>query len=435
MKIRIGAIGASDSLKQIQAVAQEDPRIELVVFEYQELEELDAILQENRYRVSQWIFSGPSPFHYCLDKELISSNEGMYPPVHGMALLGTYLNVTRDYGRMVKKISLDKMDEKTVREMFNEYNLEDVQFRLCPEFGFSQNGKLIEFHTKCYESGLSEVALTCHLGVHLELQKRGIPSYRIIPPKLAIRTVFRLLVGRAKNEVYGKLKMAIAGIEVIWGKEDKEKRIHSFSEQEKLLELKLELLGIAKQVNGSLVDKGESSFLIYATQGDYELLDSSGISFVARVDEILRRLSLEYRFVIGIGFTVYDAEQHVQLGFEYATDNPARRVVVVDEEKTISDFDSGYLPNFSEEHLPEHWKTTLLEHQYKPVIPAKLYHYMKLKDLEEITSETLTIILKNTERNSRRILNELEQLKLIEVTREESLGRPGRPRKVYRLVE
>lgn len=432
MKVRIGAIGASDSLKQIEAVAREDTRIELVVFEYEHLEELDGILLENRHRVSQWIFSGPSPFQYCLEKDLISPSEGMYPPVHGMALLGTYLKVVQDFGGMVSKISLDKLDEQTVLEMFNDYHLEDIHFELCPESGYDQNEELIRFHTNCFESGLSEVALTCHLGVHLELKERGIPSYRIIPPKLAIRTVFRLLVSRAKNEVYGKLKMAIAGIEVI---QDKKKLLNSFGEQEKLMELKFELLGIAKQVNGSLVEKADSSFLIYATQGDYELLDSSGISFVSRVNEILGRLSLECRLVVGIGFTVYDAEQNVQLGLEHASENKVRKVVIVDEEKNISVFKSGQLPTFPEDHLPEYWKATLLEHQYKATIPAKIYHYMKLKDLEEITSETLTFILKNTERNSRRILNELEQLELMEVAREESLGKPGRPRKVYRLVE
>ncbi|SIT72752.1 hypothetical protein [Edaphobacillus lindanitolerans] len=434
MKVRIGAIGAPDSLRKIEAVADEDPRIELVVFEYEELPELDEILNVHRHSVSQWIFSGSSPYLYCVENGLITSREAMYPPVHGMALLGTCLRVMQELGSDVKRMSLDKVDEELVQEMFSEYALDRLQFELCPVSGYDCNDELIAFHSECFESGKTEVALTCHLGVYEELQNRGIPSFRIIPPKLAIRTVFNLLVSRARNHLYGKMKMAILGLAVQTGDGRTCRIAHSFADQERLLELKTELLEIAKQVNGSLVERGASGFFIYTTQGDYELMESSDPPFYRYLDEIMSRLSFEYQLVIGVGYTVYDAEQNVQLAFDHASGAAGTRIIAVDEEKNLFDLTPERLTDFPDGHLPESWKETLSRHQYKPNIPAKLYHYMQIKGLNELTSETLALILKNTERNSRRILNELEQLKLIEVIREESLGRPGRPRKVYRLV-
>ncbi|QDY45175.1 hypothetical protein FK545_05755 [Planococcus glaciei] len=68
MKVRIGALGPPDSLQVIREVAELDPRIELVEFEYFGSEELPKILSAHRYDVTQWIFFRSSTLLLLLGK-------------------------------------------------------------------------------------------------------------------------------------------------------------------------------------------------------------------------------------------------------------------------------------------------------------------------------------------------------------------------------
>ena len=66
-----------DSLNQIKEVAKSDSRIELIEFEYFHQDELEGILRKNRYDVTQWIFSGQTPYYYALDNGWITEEEAV----------------------------------------------------------------------------------------------------------------------------------------------------------------------------------------------------------------------------------------------------------------------------------------------------------------------------------------------------------------------
>ena len=435
MKVRIGAIGPEDSLKLIREVAFQEPRIELVEFEYSSSNQLPEILNKHRYEVTQWIFSGQTPYHYCIDKGLITSEEASYPPLHGLALLGTCLQAMQENNRFIQKMSLDTVNEKIVQSLFSEYHLEKVSFELFPYEGYTDHEKLIDFHVKSYQAGKAEVALTCLVTVYLELTRLGIPCYRVKPSKLAIETILDLLISRAESHLYEKQRVAILGFEVFQKENSSKKMGYSFLEREKELELKQELLQLSKKLNGSLINKGSGVHFIYTTQGDYELLFSNTlISQVAQ--EITMRTGLNFHIGIGSGYTIYDAELHVQTAFEHAFLTNQSQVLYVDEDGVITD-----LTNSSDsavgkvDQLPEYWSKVLKEHNYKMTVPSKIYHYMKMKNVPYFTSDFTTGLLKNSNRNSRRILNELEQMGLIRTVKEEkNSGKRGRPKKLYELV-
>ncbi|ANU09871.1 hypothetical protein BBH88_05945 [Planococcus antarcticus DSM 14505] len=434
MKVRIGAIGPADSLKVIREVADNDPRIELIEFKYFDQEELTSILNKHRYDVAKWIFSGPTPYHYCLELGLITPDEASFPPLHGMALLGTCLKVMQDYGRFVEKMSLDTVNEHVVHSLFSEYQLNNISFELSSFKGYTDHNELIDFHVSNYRAGKSELALTCLLKVYLELKRLGIPVYRVVPSRMAIKTIFDILFSKAQSHVYEKQKVAIIGVDLFYEGRVSKKTVFSFEENRKVLELQQELLRLTKMLNGSLIDKGSGTYFIYTTQGDYELLTfNNTISFIA--EEINMRTSLQFHIGIGTGYTIYDAEQHVQLAFEYASSKEDCKVAFVNEDQVftnLTDLKFSYESNYQ---LPEYWRNVLKNHKYKETIPAKIYHYVKLKNLSRFTSEVTTTLLKNTDRNTRRILNEMEQMGLIRIVAEEkNLGKPGRPKKVYELV-
>lgn len=435
MKVRIGAIGPPDSLQIIREVAELDSRIELVEFEYFGSEELPGIMAKHRYDVTQWIFSGQVPYYYCLERGLISDKEALFPPQHGMALLGTCLQVMQDQGRFVSKMSLDTVDGAVVNSLFSEYRLDKISFSLMDYQTYKDYDEIIRFHFENFKSGKTEVAITCLLKVYLALQKLGIPCYRIVPSKIAIRTVLDLLVSRGQSQVYEKQKVAIVGFELIGEGGMPKKAVYNFEEQQKELEFELELLQIAKKLNGTLINKGSGTHFIYTTQGDYEMLISER-PFAQMADEINLKTSLRFNIGIGSGYTIHRAEQHVQQAFEYDGIEDGRKIIYVDEDGILtSQFGSQGEAYSLSIALPAFWNQVLKEHGYREHIPLRIYQYIKLKNIPQFTSDMITSLLKNTERNSRRILSELEQMGLIRVLEEENpSGKRGRPKKMYELV-
>jgi hypothetical protein len=435
MKVRIGALGPPDSLQVIREVAELDPRIELVEFEYFGSEELPKILSAHRYDVTQWIFSGQVPYYYCLERGLISENEALFPPQHGVSLLGTCLQVMQEHGRFVSKMSLDTVDESIVKSLFSEYHLDKISFNLLAYQRYLEYDEIIKFHFENVKSGRVQVAITCLLKVYLALQKLGIPCYRIVPSKLAIKTVLDLLASRAESQVYEKQKVAIIGFELVGGEENLKKTVYNFAEKQKELEFELELLRITRKLNGSLINRGGGTHFIYTTQGDYELLTAE-LPFSQIAEEISLKTSLRFNIGIGSGYTIHGAEQHVQRAFEYEGIEDGRKIIYVDEEGfSTSRFREEGVDSVPNLPLPAFWSAVLQEKGYREQIPLKIYQYIKLKNISHFTSDMLTSLLKNTDRNSRRILRELEQMGLLRaLTEENNSGKRGRPKKMYELV-
>lgn len=432
MKVRIGAIGPSDSLSQIREVANKDARIELVEYEYSHPSQLSTILSEHRYNVTQWIFSGQNPYYYSLHHGLISEEEASFPPLHGISLLGTCLRVVQDKETIVKRISLDTVDETTVRLVLNEFSLNNLSFELLPYERYKPYDELINFHSDLYEKGKTQVALTCLLTVYQELTKKGIPCYRLVPSQLAIKTVLNLLVSRANSQIYEKLKVAIIGFE-LREKQSSNLSTYIYEKRKKSLHLELELQKVAELLNGALSNQQDGRFHIYTTYGDFELLNSER-SFEDIIKEVELQTSLRLRVGIGSGYTVHEAQKHVDLAFSQESSKGETSILFVNEEKNVIDYSKEHTSYYTVENLPVYWKKALQENSYTPVIPAKIYHFLKLKHIQQFSSELITDLLKNTDRNTRRILNELEQMGLLEVVREESSGKPGRPKKIYAIV-
>ncbi len=430
MKVRIGAIGPRDSLNQIKEVARVDSRIELVEFEYFHQDELEHILKKNRYDVTQWVFSGQTPYYYALDKGWIVEEEGSFTPLHGIAFLGTVLKIFLERREITTSISVDTMDGKMIQQVLKEYDLNSLSFEFFSYDRYRTYEEIIDFHVRNFNEKKTEVAVTCLVTVHQALKEKGIPCFRIIPSQLAIQTIFDLLVSRATSQVFEKSKIAIVGFEL--QNDEMITASNTYDSTRKRLSVELAMLKVAEKLNGTLVDSKEGRFYIYTTYGDFELLHLNQ-SISKLVHEVELKTSVELKIGIGSGHTVYEAMQNVELAFGNYRNRIDQKIFFVDQTKKVSDLSSKSDTYFTVEKLPKEWKKVLAEHNYTPTIPAKIYHFIRLKEIQSFNSELITSILKNTDRNTRRILNELVQMGLLEVTEEET-GRRGRPKKIYSLA-
>ncbi|MFY3792317.1 hypothetical protein ACOQFO_11645 [Ureibacillus sp. MALMAid1270] len=425
MKVKIGAIGAADSLEKIKEVAAKDNRIELIGFCYDNYGELKNILIEHKTKVDQWIFSGQYPYDYAIRHQLIDENDGSFPPLHGISFLGTFLRIVKERGQFVSKISLDTIDKKIVQQLLSEFSIDDCLISLSPYEYTKSSDEIVDFHIEQHRLGNAEVAITGYLSVYLELTKRNIPCYRLVSSELAIQKELDLLVTRAHSQLNQNSKVTIIGIDVV----EKNEQYSIYEKHKQSLELERELLELTEKLNGSL-RKESGRIYIYTTHGDFEL-SLADESILQTIRGIQLSTNAEMNIGVGTGYTVYEAKMNSNIACDEGKQRAGSKMIYIDENKNLLDILSR---EKSFDTLPRFWQETLKKHKYSTTTPLKIYRYVKLKQIEQFGSDQITNLLKNTDRNTRRILNDLEKMGLLESVYEEPIGKRGRPRKIYRIV-
>jgi len=425
LKIKIGAIGAVDSLEKLKEVASKDDRIQLIGFSYDNYDELETILRANKSKVDQWIFSGQYPYDYAVRNQLIDENDGSFPPLHGISFLGTFLRINKERGHFASKISLDTINQNIVQQLLSEFSLEDCFISFFPYDYHKSSEEIVDFHVEQHRLGHAEVSITGFLSVYLELTNRNIPCYRLVPSELAIQKELDLLITRAYSQMYENSKVTIISIDVV----EQNEQYTIYEKQKQNLELERQLIELTEKLNGSL-RKENGHIYIYTTHGDFEL-SLTDESIPETIREIQLSTNVEMHIGVGSGYTVYEAKMNSTMACEEGKKREGFNFIYLDENKNLLDILSREV---NPDTLPALWQETLEKHNYNATIPLKIYRYVKLKQINQFGSEQITNLLKNTDRNTRRILSDLEKMGLLELVEEEPLGKRGRPKKIYRIL-
>lgn len=427
MKIRLGVIGPYDSLEIIKKAVLEFDEITLLPFPYEEMEETEKIILENRRFVDQWFFSGQAPYYFAVTNNLIREEEGSFAPLNSNSIYKTLLEAQLGEKKVFKSISLDTMQETEVEIKGSNMSMELHTF---PYSGYYPIQDIINFHLKLYQEGKVEVAVTCVKTVYNTLQELGIPCYRVAPDIIAVRLIIQYLKQRGVSQWYRKAQIAILGVEIF--QSDWEGH-YSYKMKYQELELKRLLLNYSERINGSFVEIGDGRYFIYTTRGEVELQlnEDSLFKLIERTD---LQSKLQIRIGLGYGATSLEAEQHARLATQYARAKKEQSIVIMDEYKMVTEYGGNERPlSYKNRMLGEEWNEVLKEATVSPAtvdrIQSMALHYKKM----QLTSKELAQWLNSTERNARRILTELESVNLVKIVGEEQSGQRGRPRKVYEL--
>lgn len=429
MRINLGVIGPSDSIELVKIAAKEFDNLEIFPFSYQTTEDTIKIIQENRENVDQWFFSGQAPYHLALSEGLITEEEGIYPPLNGNSLYKTLLEAQFKEQKILQKISLDTIREHEVDDIQN--SISPLQISTFPYSGYMPAKDIIDYHLKLYKAGEIDAAVTCLRAVYTRLTELKVPCYRVTPDITSISLMLQILKERGASIWYRKAQTAILGVEVV--QVSNGDQLYSYKMKHQELELNRLLLNYAELINGSLVQIGDGHFHIYTTRGEMDLHLNDG-SLFRLIEDVKLHSKLQIRTGLGYGITALEAEQNLRMAIQYARNKETPVVIVVDENKQVTENAAANESiSYSGRFLGREWEERLKDSQISPAIISKIQslsqHYRKT----ELTSHELSLWLKSTERNARRILSEMERLNLVQVAGEEQSGQRGRPKKVYKL--
>jgi len=432
MTIRIGIVGPEDSVKQILAVTKEFPEVHFTPFIYENVYEVDELLLNNTTPIDQWFFSGVLNHNYALEKGFVNEENAVYPPLYGSSFFATLLEAQLSENKVFSRISIDSIANEELDKTLSFYNLSSLDYNNFAFTNYTYIHELPDFHEGLYKEGKAEIAITSTNYAYVRLKEKGVPVYRMKPSYLSIKLTLNLLIERANANRLKKTQIGIIGCNAKFDL-DLDNVYYTYEMKQEELDVKKELLHLAKKVKGSFLEVGNGLYLIYTNRGE---IGQEVQEFMFLVQERLKASqALSLSFSIGYGHTASSAEQHARLGLLEADASVA--LVIVDENKqiTIPSKHETMLPlQYSMVSLGDEWEKELKDIGISISTVTQLISSSNYYHKKEFSSQDLSRWLNCSMRNARRILLQLERGDMIEQCGEIHAGGRGRPLRLYSFV-
>ncbi|ATA61551.1 transcriptional regulator [Geobacillus stearothermophilus] len=430
IRIRLGILGADDSLPVIQAVAEEYKEFVCLPVVYWDESEILDLIRPLASEADMWLFSGQVP--YSIVKQSGEVEVPLfYVPHTGASLYRTLLQAYYTEQIPIGQLSFDTYERDEVERLLEEAGIkEPVPYIKHYEGGISAQ-ELAGYHYDLWRQGKTKAAVTCLRTAHLEMEKIGMPVYRVLPARSAVEAVVQTIIRTGEMLRVQEAQIAVQMIEVdsmVTASPETFSTDEIYKMEMKTTE---KLLRYAKNVQGSLKSAGPGRYVIFTTRGALKEM-TAGYQTIPPAEEMAHLYEEIAACGIGIGRTAYEAEIQAGKAFLHAKQYGRGAWMVALDDGTIA----GPLGkgerirySFGGEELRELAGRTGLS----AATLGKLKAVLRKHGNNEIEAHELAAYMQILPRSARRILKELEAAGLAEAIGETNPYPRGRPRKVYRL--
>ncbi|MFP3388673.1 ArsR family transcriptional regulator [Brevibacillus sp. SIMBA_040] len=430
MKLRLGVMGADDSLEIIQSVLPDFPEIECLPIVYWKEEEIVDLLLPHVDDVDMWLFSGKVP--YALAKATGRVQVPMaYVPHIGASLYRTLLHLSHEIRIQVNEVSFDTFSSDELEHFLQEAGIADGYSWLRHYEGAISATELADYHESLWREKKTKAAVTCLRTADLELKRRGVPSYRVLPTRAGVLSVLHMLLRTNEMLHFKDSQIAVQMMEIDPFRELAGGTFSTDEWQNAEIKTMEKLLRYTKYLQGSLKTAGPGRYVIFTTRGRLQEVTHD----YKTIPDLQGMLGIRADLVtcgIGVGKTAYEAEIHGGTALLHAKERGTGNWMVFFDDKSVvgplgSDEQIAY--RYSSQQLQEVSRQTTLS----VATLSKLDSILKKRGTPVINAHELAQHMQILPRSARRILMELESKGIAEVVAEESPNPRGRPRKVYRI--
>ncbi|MGP3562275.1 ArsR family transcriptional regulator [Geobacillus sp. BK01] len=430
IRIRLGLLGADDSLPIIQAVVEEYKELVCFPVVYWDERDILDLMRPLAAQVDMWLFSGQVP--YSIAKQ--SGEAGVplfYVPHTGASLYRTLLQAHYTKQIPVCELSFDTYEHGEVERLLEEAGIhEPVLYIKHYEGGISAQ-ELARYHYDLWKQGKTKAAVTCLRTAHLEMEKMGMPVYRVLPARSSVEAVVQTIIRTGEMLRVQDAQIAVQMIEVDSMTATSPETFSSDEIYKMELKTTEKLLQYTKKVQGSLKSVGPGRYVIFTTRGALKEM-TAGYKTIPTSREMTHLYEEVVACGIGIGRTAYEAEIQAGRAFLHAKHYGRGAWMVAFDDGTIA----GPLGKEEQIHysIGNEELRQLAEHtNLSTVTLGKLQAILRRRGTNEMEAHELASDLQILPRSARRILKELEAAGLAEAIGETSPYPRGRPRKVYRI--
>jgi len=431
LKLRLGILGADDSLEIIESVTREFAELECLKIVYGKEEDIFERIEPHVDEADMWLFSGKVP--YSMVKEWGKIQVPMaYVPHMGASLYRTLLYLSHQCGISVGDVSFDTFSADELNGFLQEAGIEGGYGWLKHYDGAITAEELADFHEKLWREGKTRAAVTCLRTADLELKARGVPVHRVLPTRAGVLSVIHMLLRTHEMLHFKDTQIAVQMMEIDPFRELAGGTFATDEWQNAEIKTMEKLLRYAKQLQGSLKTAGPGRYAIFTTRGilqevtsDYTAMPDLEEAFGIQPDGVICG--------IGIGNTACEAEIHAGKALLHAKEQgPASWMVFFDDKSIVGPLGRGEQLSYSS--VSSQLQTLSRQTSLSVLTLSKLDSILKKRKTRDISAHELAQYMQILPRSARRILMELEAKGFAQVVGEESPNPRGRPRKVYRIT-
>lgn len=430
MKLRLGIIGAADTVNKIRSVGKEfEEQIEVLVYSYENKNETVQLLKNCEDKADVFLFSGQVPYAVAEQGKVITK-PSIYIPRTGTSLYRAFWQMKErsiDY----TKISFDTIEKKAIEEVINELDIPIEKLYVKSYPGDIDYQELVEYHYKLWKEKKINVAATCLSKTFEKLQALKVPVLKLYPTIPLIREYIHKAIYMGDVEKIKATQIAVQIVKI------KNKNKNMSSEYEFLkLKNKLEkiLINYTQDSFGSVFPFGRDEYLIFSTRG---AINNQWKNPDLYKNFVLQDHSLQMKMASGIGFgnTVYEAEANARIALGYAEEEDYNCCFMVDENGRISG-------PIGEEDKTLSYELAVINEEMQEIaekIQVSAAYLSKIKAIiqkigtNKVNAEELANYLGISVRSGRRILKRITDAGYGEVIATESTANTGRPRQIYEI--
>lgn len=427
MKIRLGLLGASDSLEFVQSVINRYPEFICTPIECITEKDLDQDVLPLIDEMDMWLCMGPITYEIVKGWNKIETPI-FYVAYKGSTLYKTVLRVLYEQKLDVDEISFDSCDASTWEQALEEAGIETKPKYVESEV-ISLEG-LINYHFELWKSGKTKAAITGH-PIHNELERLGVPAYRNLPSSMAVEAVLTTIIRTYEMLHYKSTQIAVQIIEIdsfLDMKKDTFSTDELFRIELKYMET---LLSYTKKVLGSIKSSGFGRYVIFTTRGLMEDI-TANFSQVPDIEDLIQLNKEAITCGIGIGQTVYDAEINAGNALLHAKECGKGKWMVCFDDKKIAG-PLGKPEQLEYSYISEQLESLSQKTSLSVITLNKLKSSLKKLSSDELNANELAKYMQIPTRSARRILTTLEEKGFAKMVAEEKPHTRGRPRKIYKI--
>jgi hypothetical protein len=430
LKTRVGIVGPKDSVHIMNEIAQEfKEQINPICFTYNYAIETTNIVENNQHLIDIWIFSGLTP--YTLAKQSTSSQLFFYLKLNGSSLTKTLFEIVYLDKNNLNNVSYDMLEERDVYETYHDMSIPHDNLHFYKYLGITPILDIRDFHSQLYNQGKVSVCVTCLSDVYEELISIDIPTYRITPTRANIRSTFNIALQQweALHFKQSQITVMLITIENI----QKTEKVHSVSYELHRLNLELQsaILIFTESIFGSFVSIGIGTFIIFSTRGS---LQDAGEQSANLLDRLSIITDLPSNIGIGYGDSSFSAEENARLALLHAQNHNPNCAFLVENNGVINGpLNKNQSISYEFRNKNEETGKKLKESGVSITTFNKIMSVQKSLGKHTITAAEIADWLKMTQRNARRILNDLNKVGIAKIVGQEAPTSRGRPRNIYRV--
>lgn len=416
--IQVAVIGPREPVMRVIDAAGQFPELDLIARPYTYESEAMNLASQVDKQVEVILFTGPVPYRIATESGYRFTAKLMHINYVGTGLYRVFFQMFRDgILRNGCHLSVDLLHQTEVLETAEELELHNLQVSILNLGETVTSRDLYEFHSRHWQTGQADVAITCLYSVFERLRQAGVPVYCVLPTRESIAYALRSVLELGHIQKLRNSQVAACLVRAVSTAPDEVQTVHN-------------TIGQVLGTTGLLVR--EDCYLYYTTRAMLSAL-TNGYSTALEFGSVTQR---DFVMGVGIGQTPNASEAKSEEAFRQSNHELSGSVYILDDNNSVIRL------NPANQLVSLEYRNRTYDDELRAMAQAtnlsistlsKMHFVLRTTGQCTVTAVELARHLDITLRSARRILKALLDAGYASVSGEEQPLTRGRPRNVYKV--